>query len=167
MPSVLKDPEEENFPCQDCGKERFFDKYEIKRGRHLAVFCQPCSVKNYNSGRVVQTEEERKVKARKWYQENKPQQNSYYRTYREKVKLETIEAYGGHCLHCGERDPIVLTIDHIFNDGHIDKKNGIQGGFKIYQKLKREGWPKDRYQLLCFNCNYRKEHNRRADAFGV
>lgn len=110
------------------------------------------------------TKESRREYTKEWYQKNKNKQRIYYSEYRDKIKVEMITAYGGKCLHCGESDPIVLSIDHIFNDGHVDKKAGIEGGFKLYQKLKRLNWPKDRYQLLCFNCNYRKEHVRRKNA---
>lgn len=83
---------------------------------------------------------------------------------RDKIKADMIEAYGGKCLHCGESDQIVLTLDHINDDARIEIERygqNARGGHKQYQRLKREGWPKDRFQLLCFNCNAKKEHKRR------
>jgi hypothetical protein len=32
--------------------------------------------------------------------------------------------YGGECICCGLADTAFLTIDHINNDGHLDKKSG-------------------------------------------
>lgn len=86
--------------------------------------------------------------------------------YRDKLRLEMVEAYGGKCLHCGESDPIVLTLDHINNDpGPEYKRFGTssRGGYTLYRFLRKQGWPKDRFQLLCFNCNMKKEHKRRRE----
>lgn len=75
-----------------------------------------------------------------------------------------IQAYGGCCLRCGECDPAVLTLDHIYDDGTVERDlHGVsaRGGTKFYGRLKKEGWPTDRVQLLCFNCNIKKEAARR------
>lgn len=88
--------------------------------------------------------------------------NANSRACRRKTKLEMILAYGGQCQCCGERTPEFLTIDHIFNDGARDRekfghyaKNRPRpsSGSAFFYYLKRNGWPKDRFQLLCFNCN--------------
>ncbi len=99
---------------------------------------------------------------------NNRDRNSFYGSrQRDRIKTEMVEAYGGKCQHCGETDPIVLSLDHIHDDAHVEiEKYGqnARGGHKQYDRLKREGWPKDRFQLLCFNCNAKKEHNRRREA---
>jgi hypothetical protein len=166
MPSSSKKQEKScNHPCEGCGKYRWYNLYETSRGRHLSGFCQPCSIKSYNILKIKQPIEIKKLKQAEHFQKNKKEYYEYYVHYRERIKKETIEAYGGYCKNCGETDLIVLNIDHIYNDGYKDKRQGISGGFKLYQKLKREGYPKGRHQVLCFNCNYRKEHKRRQDAF--
>jgi hypothetical protein len=88
----------------------------------------------------------------------------YYSDYRERIKVEMIAAYGGVCCECGEADPIVLVLDHINDDGQADKKLGFKGGFNTYKRLRRLNWPKGRYQLMCHNCNFRKEYRRRKNA---
>lgn len=54
-----------------------------------------------------------------------------------------------------------MTIDHIFNDGAVHRKTmGTHGsGIHIYRALRKAGYPKDRYQLMCFNCNLGKQRN--------
>lgn len=103
-----------------------------------------------------------------YFQNNKSRFSHYATKYRDQLKLEMIEAYGGKCLDCGETDPIVLVLDHINDDANIEKELyglNARGGHKHYARLKKEGWPKDRFQLLCANCNLRKEHlRRRAEA---
>lgn len=88
---------------------------------------------------------------------------------RDKLKEEVVAAYGGKCCHCGINNPVVLCLDHINDDAHIEKELyglNARGGHKIYGKLKAQGWPKDRFQLLCYNCNAVKEHERRRKTIG-
>jgi hypothetical protein len=79
------------------------------------------------------------------------------RNYEFSVKIKVIEAYGGKCTCCGETTPQFLTIDHINNDGAADRKqNGKKSGTKLYRWLIQNGFPRDNYQLLCYNCNCSK-----------
>ena len=71
------------------------------------------------------------------------------------LRLEVIAAYGGCCLCCGETEEAFLCIDHVFNDGATDRKKLKIGG--LYRHVKKLGFPKDRYQLLCANCNMAKQ----------
>jgi len=73
--------------------------------------------------------------------------------YRRKLKRQMIHAYGGKCVKCGEDHEEFMTIDHINGNGIKHKK---EIGTSINQWLKRKGWPKDEFQLLCFNCNCSK-----------
>ena len=70
-------------------------------------------------------------------------------------------AYGGVCP-CGESDIACLTIDHINDDGATERKkmgyrNKSGGGEPMYRWLRRFGFPRDKYQLLCFNCQWKKK----------
>lgn len=97
----------------------------------------------------------------------------YYNTHREEIwekreqlKFEVFQHYSGglpRCIACGETDIIVLTIDHINNDGAEHRKT--QGtGTGLYRWLRKNGYPEG-YQVLCANCNTRKEfEHRRAKA---
>ena len=64
-----------------------------------------------------------------------------------------VEAYGGRCACCGDANIEFLCIDHKGNWGHSDEKNS-RGGKGLYLRLKRLNYPKDRYRLLCHNCNF-------------
>lgn len=76
-----------------------------------------------------------------------------------KYKQMVIEAYGGRCACCGEDNPVFLSIDHIDNKGNKHRLTGVGCGNKLYQWLVRNDFPKDNYQLLCFNCNQGKRVN--------
>lgn len=66
-----------------------------------------------------------------------------------------VETLGGKCICCGETDLAFLTLEHIHKDGQAHratKKN-------IYCDVIRQGVPKDRYTVLCMNCNYATRYN--------
>lgn len=74
------------------------------------------------------------------------------RHYRWNLRLEVIKAYGSKCQCCGETNYEFLTIDHVDKITSLnDRKLGR--GHKLYMHLKRKGWPKEGYRLLCYNCN--------------
>lgn len=115
-------------------------------------------------------------KVKNWRKANKSKVNNYsleayYRNpkkshkstneYRKKLRIEMINEYGGKCIKCGITDYDVLSIDHIDNTGAEDRKNGLYG-YNLYRKLKKDSWPKDNYQLLCRNCNWKKELKRKS-----
>lgn len=68
-----------------------------------------------------------------------------------RLKAEVIGAYGGCCSCCGEKNPAFLTIDHMNNDGSEHRRT-IKTS-RIYSWLKKRGYPKEGFQVLCFNCN--------------
>jgi hypothetical protein len=83
------------------------------------------------------------------------------RNEKRSLKLEIITAYGEECACCGENQAEFLTIDHISGDGARHRKQ-IGSARKrassdtLYRWLKKNGFPKDNFQLLCFNCNCAK-----------
>lgn len=80
------------------------------------------------------------------------------REYRKKrirrVKERIIEAYGGECACCGEKELNFLSIDHINDDGRTEKT----GGVNFYCKIIKAGFPK-RFRILCLNCNMGRYFN--------
>lgn len=91
---------------------------------------------------------------RGWYSRNLQTQRERAKRKRYKLKLEMITAYGGKCDCCGESEPKFLTIDHIYGGGKNDRGHVSSEGF--WGRLRRENWPRDKYALLCFNCNCAK-----------
>lgn len=77
------------------------------------------------------------------------------------LRAKVLEAYGGPvCACCGETEVMFLTIDHINNDGNIERKSGLYAGsgYGFYQWLRKNNYPKG-YQVLCMNCNVGKHKN--------
>ena len=68
-----------------------------------------------------------------------------------KMRKKAIDKYGGKCVKCGyDKDIRALQFDHVYSDGHIERKINDSPTFILKNILKdTEG----RYQLLCANCN--------------
>ena len=128
--------------CWDCG--------EPHNGPPLR--CSDCLKKN----RVAQN---------RWYHEHKEIRKTQRRTYLQKVKREGLVAYSQDppkCTCCGESTLAFLTLDHVNNDGAEDRKKllGHSRAGNLISILRRNRYPnKDRYQVLCFNCNMGKSVN--------
>jgi len=73
-----------------------------------------------------------------------------------RAKAQVFEAYGNKCNCCGEVNLKFLTVDHVLNDCYLDR---YTRGSAWYRRVLKLGCPKDRYQLLCFNCNCGRYHN--------
>jgi hypothetical protein len=76
------------------------------------------------------------------------------RDIRRAIKKEALSVYGGKCECCGEARPEMLNVDHIYGGGLRQRKElGLGSGADFYLWLKKQGWPKDKYRLMCWNCN--------------
>lgn len=76
------------------------------------------------------------------------------------LRDEILSAYGNKCQCCGETTQRFLSVDHVNNDGaeHRRQEN-MQGGQALYRWLRDHDFPKEGFQLLCFNCNLGKAQN--------
>lgn len=68
-----------------------------------------------------------------------------------RLKEQVITAYGGKCECCGEQEPAFLSVDHINDDGAAHRRT--ISASNLYRWLRKHGFPRDAYRLLCFNCN--------------
>lgn len=76
--------------------------------------------------------------------------------YVKNIKHLVLEQYGSVCP-CGETDEIVLTLDHVNDDGAEHRRTLNARGFNFYMWLKKNNYPKDvPLQTICANCQYRK-----------
>ncbi len=116
--------------CPRCNKwkdkQDFYNNTSSRTG--LSTYCKECC---------------------KLYHKN--ERKDWGRKRRRLLRQEMVAAYGGVCECCGENNWEFLTIDHINGDGREHRKK--IGRTDIYLWLKKRGWPKDSYRLLCFNCN--------------
>lgn len=132
--------------CNRCRQVKpIFAFAPIKRTSQLIYswLCTVCS-------------EEYEARRRKWAERRRKNSASDSAKFRQSVRTQVINAYGGKCACCGETEPKLLTIDHVNNDGaeHRRKLN-IKGGWVFYSWIIKNNFPKN-LQLLCFNCNCAK-----------
>jgi hypothetical protein len=145
----MKDPEYRKKLCNLSREWRKAnpDKVKIQKNRYTKKYLAK------SLGRILQWTEnnpERALETSRKYAKENGADNA------RRIKAEMISAYGGRCVCCGETEEAFLTVDHIFGKGHEHRgKEGIRGT-QIYWWLKKQGYPKDAYQLLCFNCNCAK-----------
>ena len=94
-----------------------------------------------------------------WYEEWYPENKQRLRTKRQELKKEVIAHYGGKCSCCGHIKLGSLCLDHINNDGAAHRRTVPAD--KLYKWLKANSYPTG-FQVLCANCNHRKELQRLA-----
>jgi len=75
-------------------------------------------------------------------------------TYKQKLKAEVIAAYGGACQCCGETIPEFLSAEHVGRWGarHRREEGWKARGASLYMRIKQLGFPKDKFGVLCMNC---------------
>src|ERR1700743_3839943 len=58
-------------------------------------------------------------------------ENNNKKIQRLKLRFETMLAYGNECINCRENKILFLTLDHINNNGYLDRNN-IGKGTELY-----------------------------------
>ncbi len=103
------------------------------------------------------------AKRRQYFYRNKEhiyvENAKWQRNKRKELFAQIVIGYGGKCACCGEAEILFLEVDHINNDGAEERKRFNKSTLTFYQWLIEQGYPKDRYQLLCSNCNRGKYRN--------
>jgi hypothetical protein len=141
MPKVKGMPD--HFMCKDCRVIKHNDDYYKDKSsyRGLSDRCKPCSKKNAGF--------RRKQNWRKYLDRQME--------ITQELKKEVYDNLGRSCACCGETEPEFLVVDHVKGNGAQHRKDTkALGGQAIYRAIKKEGFPKDSYQILCHNCNWSK-----------
>jgi hypothetical protein len=102
------------------------------------------------------------ARRREWYAnnpENRAKRLASNKAGNDAMRQEVLLAYGHHCAcpGCEVIEAEFLTLDHSNNDGAEERKaTQLFGGIQFYRHVRKLGFPQDRYQLLCWNCNLAK-----------
>ena len=135
--------------------------FRSDRGQYYTM-CRTCRsaprTAKYHSDPEFRAENKRKAVA--WAKRNPDKTKGINARASKKRKLAALAAYGGKCQCCGENRISMLDIDHIHNDGYRHRKE--IGRRSMYSVVAELGFPKDRFQLLCCNCNHSKRRNKKV-----
>ncbi len=71
--------------------------------------------------------------------------------YHNRHHVSIISELGGVCKNCGETEKEFLTIDHVSDDGFI-QRNQLHSNSVIYRQILSD-IQSGKFQILCFNCN--------------
>jgi hypothetical protein len=175
--------------CHRCGTGKpatpeFFNRRSNRRGdtHALTAICKVCIYtrrtvarkanlpkvaarqRAHRNSRPPEELEKARERARQWYYDNREKAIAKTKARRDALRYELLTAYGGECACCGEDNPLFLTVDHVNGNGRAHRRsllqtNGTTPSEMIMRDLKQRGWPKDEFQLLCFNCNCGRARN--------
>ncbi len=76
----------------------------------------------------------------------------------QRLKQVVIGHYGNKCAWagCGITDLDMLSIDHLEDDGAREKEVYRSAGFNFYRYVVKNEFPEGKYQVLCFNHQWKK-----------
>jgi hypothetical protein len=72
--------------------------------------------------------------------------------YREQLRLDAVNHYGGCCACCRADYVGFLEIDHVEGGGNVHRRRLLVEGKDLYLWLKGQGYPSG-YRPLCHNCH--------------
>jgi hypothetical protein len=131
------------FRCQKCIDKHKKHEKKARLKRAESGFCSRCGKKEPRPGRT--TCESCSVK-----------ESAKSKRQFAAGRLSVLEHYGNQCVCCGETNKKYLQIDHINNDGNIQRKEQPDlRGSRLFKKYIKDGFPTD-LQILCANCHFAK-----------
>jgi len=99
-----------------------------------------------------------------WRARNPEKVRAYGRDRWEGLREIMFANLGRQCTCCGIDEPAFLTLDHVNGDGQAHRKSlgGPGASYHVYEDARRQGWPRERYQVLCWNCNLARRWGRQC-----
>jgi len=152
-----------NMTCILCKKVKpaylFYAKYK-KADRPICRACSLARVSLLDSKKTVSKSKSKFITKSKYgLSVNKnltsslsAKKNRYINIY--KMHKKTVfQLFGNKCKMCGNKNPIVLQIDHINGGGTKERKK--TNSLRRYKLVLEDP---SKYQLLCANCNVIKKY---------
>ena len=125
--------------CKDCNVKKPGDEFywRTRNGNRTPLsYCKEC---HKERGAIYQLN-------------NKEAHASRSRKYKKKLRIATIEAYGGKCDCCNESTTEFLAIDHVNGGGTKERRERFSSPAQLQKWLRDNNYP-DGYRVLCHNCN--------------
>lgn len=142
---------------------KFKNKEKIKEYNkvHNKKYYEDNKTELLKKNRIYRQKNKEKIyeKYKIWRNKNRKNVNEYARKMVAKIKTEVFNAYSKNnpvCVCCGEKDIRFLSLDHINRNGGEERKRVGATGYNFYYYLKKNKFPQNGYQILCYNCNFGK-----------
>lgn len=131
--------------CRRCRAFKLHNCFRKDMRLHdgLNSWCKQC-IRDWKRGRYHERRDEIKIQMR---------------LFRSSLKKEMIDAYGGRCSCCGETAVEFMTLEHLNHDGKEHRKS-FRSSQSTWADLRRRGWPKEGYTVMCMNCNWARRHGK-------
>lgn len=123
---------------------------KCKEEKDMSCFNKTC---RSHDGHDCYCRDCRKAINKEWQEKNVDKYRDSIKKSRTKLRIDTINAYGGKCSCCGEANIEFLTIDHVNGDGREHRAESTCAQH-VYYDLKKRGYPQEGYRCLCMNCNW-------------
>lgn len=81
------------------------------------------------------------------------------RRRREKARADVLKILGSKCVGCGFDDPRALHVDHVHDDGKVERVLFKKDFVKLRRHIAKNH-KSGRWQILCANCNTIKQWDR-------
>lgn len=158
-------------PCVRCKETE-----RLERGS----YCRPCQTLNMRDWRARNPErnrdngkrsdkkrylniakytEKRRMRANKWKLSNPEEYKRQCREKYHRIRDRVIKKLGDRCTCCGEHRKTMLHVDHINNDGFLERQGRLRSSYTMMKRILRDANAHDRYQTLCASCNHSKARN--------
>lgn len=140
--------------CARCHTEK--NEAEFSPNRKMASgrgsWCKRCNADAERDRRIRNPE-----KYRHYRESNKGAIAESHKKHQYGLRRRAILLLGGVCACCGESEYGFLTIDHIHNDGSAERRR-LRCASGVYKHILQHASPRERYRVLCFNCNCGRRH---------
>lgn len=103
--------------------------------------------------------ENNKSKIKEYYDLNKIELTKKARKIKQNLKEKLFSMYGDKCALCDFSDKRALSLDHIKNNGSLERS--LLGEFGVLKKAASKYAP-DEYRTLCMNCQFICHHEFRS-----
>ena len=154
-----------NQTCTKCKRDLPISEFylrsdALKKSSSVKKYVSHCKSCRYESFRehlenTPNAQDKIRTRGQAWRARNLSKEALIRKRNTQRIKAEIIREYGGKCECCGETTAQFLAIDHIYGGGKEHRaKVKASGGWSFYRWLKRHGFPKDDFRLLCHNCNH-------------
>ncbi len=160
--------------CKSCRASRAADWVSENRDSHnantRAKYAARSSLPGFRETTWYHKNRQRALAGKKiYYLNNRQERLDYLAAYRlrnaeslaskrrqrhDDVVSAVLEKLGSCCSLCGEPNRDLLTVDHVMDDGNVERRHTTS--FQIKVRIASGKADLSRYRILCRNCNSRR-----------